>query len=126
MIKGHQSFSHKTSGKLFLVLELEKTILCNSNMGLEWVDGSGLPPKNGDCPPIQRVSTSYPFAVCGDFFDYLIYVKICKNHTSDKVFSSSYCKQNFLNRKKRETEIEVLKQMKKKFFCEDGELPGQH
>ena len=49
--------------------------------------------------------------------------------SSDKFFFPSYCKQNFLNRKKRETEIEVLKQMKKHFFTEDTEdeeLPGQH
>ena len=62
-------------------------------------------------------------------FLYLIFVKICKNHTSDKFFFPSYCKQNFLNRKKRETEIEVLKQMKEHFFTEDTEdeeLPGQH
>ena len=41
-------FSHKANGKPFLVLVLEKKILCNSNMGLKWVDGSGLSPKNGD------------------------------------------------------------------------------
>ena len=121
MIKGHQSFSHKASGKLFLMLVLEKTILCNSNMGLEWVDSSGLSPKNGDyeykffdigdCPLIQRVSASFPFGVCGNFFDYLIDVKICKNHTSDKFFSP---------------EIEVLKQMKKHFSTAHEELPGQH
>ena len=46
--------------------------------------------------------------------------------SSDKFFSPSYCKQNFLNRKKRETEIEVLRQMKKHFFTADEEIPGQH
>ena len=46
--------------------------------------------------------------------------------SSDKFFSPSYCKQNFLNRKKRETEIEVLRQIKKHFFTADEEIPGQH
>ena len=75
---------------------------------------------------LQFKESQHPFAVCRNFFDYLIYAKIYKNHTSDKFVFPSYCKQNSLNRKKRETEIEALKQMKKHFFTEDEELPGQH
>ena len=54
----------------------------------------------------------FPFAVCGNFFDYLIYVKIIHELN---LFSPVIVKK-ILKTEKRETKIEVLNQMKKNIF----------